>query len=110
MTHSHGAAEPTRTARPLSPALVSEGRVMGHRLAARQIDPALGRNPEGEHEIAVQPTRARARTVARAQSSYPARPGGRSVPSKRGPMTDAYVGVDVSKAWLDVAVRPSGEV
>jgi transposase len=25
-------------------------------------------------------------------------------------MTDAYVGVDVSKAWLDVAVRPSGEV
>jgi transposase len=83
---------------------------MGHRLAARQIDPALVRNTEGEHEIAVQPTRSRARTVARAQSSYPARLGGRSVSSKRGPMTDAYVGVDVSKAWLDVAVRPSGEI
>jgi transposase len=25
-------------------------------------------------------------------------------------MTDTYVGVDVSKAWLDVAARPSGEV
>jgi len=25
-------------------------------------------------------------------------------------MSDAYVGVDVSKAWLDVAVRPSGDV
>lgn len=28
----------------------------------------------------------------------------------RGPMADAYVGIDVSKAQLDVAVRPSGEV
>lgn len=25
-------------------------------------------------------------------------------------MADAYVGIDVSKAWLDVAVRPSGEM
>lgn len=79
-------------------------------MAARQIVPDPVVNTVGEPEIAVQPTRSRARTVARAQSSYPARPGVRSVRSKRGPMADAYVGVDVSKAWLDIAVRPSGEI
>src|SRR5512138_1363153 len=83
---------------------------MGHRLAARQIVCPKVTNTVGEREIVVQPTRSRARTVARAKSSYPARPGGRSVRTKRGPMTDTYVGVDVSKAWLDVAARPSGEV
>lgn len=83
---------------------------MRHRLAARQIVPPSVVNTAGEQEIAVRPVRSRARTVARARSSYPARPGnGNASRTRRGHMSDVFVGVDVSKAWLDVAVRPSGE-
>ncbi len=82
---------------------------MGHRLAARQIDRPLVANTAGEHGIAVQPTHSRARTVARAKSSYPARTGGGSARRARVDMSDVFVGIDVSKARLDVAVRPSGE-
>ncbi len=82
---------------------------MGHRLAARQIDRPLVANTAGEHGIAVQPTHSRARTVARAKSSNPARTGRGSAQQARSNMSDVFVGIDVSKARLDVAVRPSGE-
>lgn len=83
---------------------------MKKRLAARQIVPPLEANSAGEHEIAVRPIHSRARTVAGAQSSNSARTGRRSAQHARGIMGDIYVGIDVSKARLDVAVRPSGEV
>ena len=64
----------------------------------------------GEQEIAVQPLHSRARTVARAKSSYPARKGARGDRPGRLKMSGLFVGIDVSKARLDIAVRPSGEV
>lgn len=83
---------------------------MTNRLAVRQIDRPLGRDPVGELEIAVQPLHPRARTVARAKSSHLARTGVTGDRARRSAMNEVFVGVDVSKAQLDVAVRPSGEV
>lgn len=83
---------------------------MGHRLAARQIDPTEAIHAEGEHEIAVRPCHSRARTVARAKSSNVARTGRGSAHRGGVPMGDVFVGVDVSKSRLDVVVRPSGEI
>lgn len=71
---------------------------------------SLGPESVGEPEIAVRPLRSRARTVARAKSSDLARQGRWSDQLTRGSVENIYVGVDVSKAQLDVAVRPSGEV
>jgi transposase len=83
---------------------------MGNRLAARQIDLTQVANTVGEHEIAVRPSHSRARTVARAKSSNVARTGRGGAQKERVPMGDVFVGIDVSKSRLDVAVRPSGEV
>lgn len=71
--------------------------------------PPLEENSVGEQEVAVRPLRSRARTVARAKSSHVARSGRRSDHRTRGSMGTIYVGIDVSKARLDIAVRPSGE-
>src|SRR5262245_2786463 len=63
------------------------------------------------------PSPHRARTVAwagDALSPHPARSGrrGRRAGRKGGCMSElevVVVGIDVAKAWLDIAVRPSGE-
>lgn len=83
---------------------------MKDRSAVRQIDWPLGTKPVGELEIAVQPLHPRARTVARAKSSHIARTGGRGDRTRRSVMAETFVGIDVAKARLDVAVRPSAEV
>lgn len=83
---------------------------MKDRSAVRQIDCPLGLEPAGELEVAVQPLHSRARTVARAKSSHLARTGRRSDRTRRLVMDEVFVGIDVSKARLDVAVRPSGDI
>ena len=83
---------------------------MAMRLAARQIVPASVEDTARKLEIAVQPTHSRARTVARAKSSHLTRTGRRSGRQERNRMGEVFVGIDVSKARLDVAVSPSGEV
>lgn len=80
-------------------------------LVVRQIVRPLVANTVGEHEIAVRPPHSPARTVARAKSSNFTRTGGRSGRKrKQAPMADVFVGIDVSKARLDVAVQPGGGV
>ena len=79
-------------------------------MVARQIARPVVSNTVGEPEVAVRPSHSRARTVARAKSSHLARTGRRSVSPEQVLMSDVYVGIDVSKARLDVAVRPSGEI
>src|SRR5436190_9567971 len=72
------------------------------RLRSRQTEPEPGR-----HVLLHG-----ARTVARAWSPHPARPsetGGTTGKEPGMSETVIFVGVDVSKARLDVAVRPSGD-
>ena len=94
----------------MGPPLVCEGQMINVRPHGRSTIRPLEANSVGEQEIAVRPLRSRARTVARAKSSHLARSGRRSDHRTRGTMADIYVGIDVSKARLDVAVLPSGEV
>src|ERR1043166_5023212 len=58
------------------------------------------------------PPSSRARTVARTAESASGKVGPRRVPARRkAPMADltCFVGIDVAKATLDLAVRPTGE-
>jgi len=82
---------------------------MNKTVAARQIVRPLVTKTVVEHGIVVRPCHSRARTVARAKSSHHARMGVGSDVHGEDSMDAVFVGIDVSKATLDVALRPSGK-